>query len=621
MPIAANPDVPSSVWTPGTYIYISTTPQTPGAIQPRRRLVLLAPMLHSGAALTQAPYNLAGGTGNPNEVVQHTQQNRVNLFYGRRSGAAQRFREAASHVPAGIDIFVAPVVEAQGTGFSGVATALLTVSGIAVGAGEISIWLCGHLVRVGVANGDTPAIISTAIRNAILSQVPDAPLVPAPVINNETIPLTYIHRGEVGNDKPIVVRIPDGLNGITISPGTITITTNSLGKGGNPSVFTLKVGSLALSVPIPVATTPTDAATMIAAAINTATFPVRATALAGVVTLLYRNDWVVHRISVASTEDVKGQVYTLADRHDSSGSIASVATVPGTPTATALGGVGTPNLSAVLSNLAKQDAFQEWASEFTDANSLQFVSQHIETYANGLNQKDQRLTFGLTTDVETAKLAPTTSSPALTNYWRYTGVLCQDFPQQAAQLASMTAAALCVTSQPFNFDGYELTSENSNVPNYTARQEVQLDPATRDVAMRGYHLTVVQGLNGRNLITRGVTTWGALDNLDWVNWSYGRMFDLLRFYLIARLNERFGGRILFVKGPPRVPNGFTLSDVEAAVYGVLAEQDGVIVDGAGNLRSRIKAELDPDDDTRIRISLAHRPPKEIHVKTGVIAGP
>lgn len=619
MTIAANPDVLSSVWTPGTYIYLSTTPQTPGAVQPKRRLLLLAPMLTPGAAMTQAPYNLTAGTATANDVQQHTQQDRVDTAYGRRSGVAQRFREACSHRPSGLDIFVAPVAEPTGTGFSGVATALLTVIGTATGAGELWIFACGQLLRVGVANGDTGATIASSIRTAWLSQILDAPLVPAPLIGS-TVPLAYVHRGEIGNDKPIIVRIPDGLTGISLSPGTITLSSPSKGKGANPSVFTLKVGSFSLSVSIPVGTTAAAAATLIAANINVATFPLRATATGDVVTLLYNNDWVVHRISIASTEDAGGQIYTLADRHNSAGAITSIATVPGTPTPTALGGVGTPNLSTVIANLSKQEAFQEWATEFTDVTSLQLLSQHIEAHANGLNQKDQRLCFGLTTDVETAKLAVTMPQPALTTSWRCAGILAQDFPQQAAHLASMTAAALCAATLPFNFDGYELSSQNSNVPNYTARNDVQLDPVTRDTAMRAYHLTVIQSIQGRNLIVRGVTTWGELDNQNWVNWSYGRMFDLLRYYLVFRLNERFSGRVMFVVGTPRVPNGFTLQDVEDAVYGVLLEQDGVIIDDAGGLRARIKAELDPEDKTRIRIAIPHRPPLESHVKTGVIAG-
>lgn len=627
-PLDMNPDVPVTSWGPDVQIAIDTAPVASSAVGDPVRVLILTPMVHQGSPMTGAPYNQIAGLAQPNTVLQYASSSKVEQAFNRRSGSATRWREAYAQVPSGIDVFVAPVQEASGSGFSGFASAIIQVIGTAVGAGEILIWLCNHLVRVAVASGDTAAVIAANILAQIPLQAPYSPLIVHPsLIGTDTVGLAYIHRGEIGNDRPIRVQIPSSITGVALAAGTITITTNAAAGG---SVFTINVGSYSLPVAIPSSSTPANSATLIDAAINAATFPVRSTVSSNVVTLLYGYDssdgWVVDRISVASTEATGGQVYTLSDRHNHAtptASLGTVATVPATATATALAGSGTPNLTAVLANIIKdKDGYSEWVCEFTDPTSVRAVTTAtIEVQGNGANNKSQRVTFASSEPLDTARtritgaLAP---SPDLTGYWRSAYLHGQDLPMQATTAAAMLAAALAVAEQPKNFDGFELVSQDPRVPIAPSRQDVELSGASRDVAMRSYHLTPLIGVRGRLRVQRGVTTWGAI-NIEWADFSFGRCFDRDRSGMRHFLSNRFAGRIYFSHTEPRIPDGFTDVDIQDAVIEYQALRNGITIDGADSLRQFVKVRRNPSDGSRLDITYRQRPPRELHKLVGIVS--
>lgn len=648
MAVPANPNVSSSVWTPDTYIYISTQPVSTGSRQPKN-LLLLAPFLNTLAALVVAGagnvYNLPSGTADPNSVEQYTSVDRTNTYFGRRSPLANDFRAAIQAQPIGLNIYCGAVIEPSsgtpGTDFPGVATALLGVVGTAVGSNEIKIWIKGYLHRIAVANGDSNATIAAAILTAMggsgtnapttagatNDQQPDRPFVPgvlvagSPIASMQVAPVVCVSRGEVGNSKPIVVDIPPEITGIYLSPGIIAIATN--GSGG--SNFTLRCGSQSITVAIPDTTTPTAAATLIAAAINAATFPLSATTSVGNLILKYRNGWAVHRIQCNSTEPGGGQTYTLKDRlNDAHGAIASTATVAGSTAYTALQGSGTPTLTTVLSNRLKKGPMMEWHSHYIDSTSLGAIYTHVEQYANGYYQENQRVTFGSDevldatgTGIKNAKQRITDTSTALTNSWRYAELVSQDCFSGISNLSVELAADLCAADLPYNFDGHIL-AQGTFAPVLPPRSDTELDPATADVAMRTYHLTPVRGINGQCVITRGVTTWGA-SNTEWSDFSYGRTFDDSRYRIRSYFNQQFTGKVLFTGTSPRVDNAFTLQDVENAGRTWLLSRDGITIDGAKELARYVVAELDPDDATFIRFAMRLRPPREAHVKAGTLS--
>jgi len=625
MALPTNPNVPSTVFTPDTYLYISTAPVTTGTPQPKN-LLILAPAILSGAAILASPYSLTAGTADPSKIAQYTDITTANAALGRRSAAANRLRAALQSQPIGLNIYVGAVPEPTNSGFTGVATKLLTFVGTAVGSGEIKVRVCGFLFRVSVASGDTAATVAATTLTAMggagggtNSQQPDAPFVPASLIS-ASVPLTYVHRGETGNDFPVQVTIPPEITGLTVGPGTIAIATN--GSGG--SVFTIRCGALSRSISIANGTTPTDAATAIAADLNANPFPLSAVASTSNVILKYRSGWVVNRIQLSSTEPGGGQTYTMSDRHDSAGAITSVATVAGSTTYTALAGSGTPTLTTVLANRARMVPMSEWFSEFIDSTSLGAIATHVELYANGYYQGNQRVFFGSGevldasgTGLANAKDRLTAPSPALTTSWRYVELHNQDAASQAGNAAVSLAADVCAATLPFNFDGHILAQ--GDAPLFPPRAEVALDPSSADTAMRSYFLTVATDDGfGRVKIIRGVTAWGST-NREWSDFSYGRMFDDARYRLREFLNQRFSGKVLFTETAPRVDNAFTLEDVEDAVKEWMISRDGITVDGARTLGQFVVAETDPDDGTYIRLAFRLRVPREAHVKSGVIS--
>jgi len=612
-----NPDVPSTAQIPDTYLYISTAPTSIGTTQPKD-LFLVATGILGGSQITNAPYSLTPGTATPNEIKQYSDSARVNLAFHRKSPIANRFRSALQEVPIGINFYLASVQEPSNTLFAGFATKLLTFGGTAAGSGEIKIRVCGHECAVPVANGDTAATIAATAKSA-LDKLLDAPMVTARLIGGVTLPLTYVVRGADGNDSPILVEVPPELTGVTVSPGTITVATTSLGASGNPSLFTLQCDSTAYAVAIPVGSTPTQAAALIAAAINATTGPLAATAAASMVTLLHRSGWYCRKLQVSSTEDAAGQTYGLADRHDSAGAIQMVSTIAGNPALTGLGGAGAPILTVLLGNASKKaGGFSEWAVDYLDATSTSAIYSHVEQYGNGYYQKNQRVTFVSTDPLETAKTVATSATPQLGNSWRYAVGVYQGAACQGGAYAAQVAARLCATDLPYNMDGMQLVS-GALAPMTPGRSETDLTPTSMDVALGSYKLFVLTGINGIVTVLRGKTVWTA-SNFEWGDWSYGRTFDAVRYGMRAFLNDRFRGRVLFRGGGTvRVPNGFTLQDVKDAIAEYLDSIDGVIVDGAKDLKRYIAAEPSQTDPGLIRIFFRERPPRELHIISGVVA--
>ena len=293
---------------------------------------------------------------------------------------------------------------------------------------------------------------------------------------------------------------------------------------------------------------------------------------------------------------------------------------------TGLMGSGVPTLTTLLANKAKMAPMMEWFSEYVDSTSLGAISTHVEQYANGYFQQNQHVTFGSSAVLDVASSVTGVAaandilgapSPALTNYWRYDEVVTQDTFCQMGAICVELAADLCAANLPFNFDGHYI-AQGSQVPILPPRADTELDPATVDTAMRSYYLTVAQGDNGRVKIVRGVTSW-SFTNTEWADFSYGRMFDDARFRLREFLNQQFNGKVLFTATSPRIDNAFTLVDVEDAVRTWLLSRDGITVDGAQSLGRFVRAEVDPDDGTFIRLAFRLRVPREAHVKSGVIS--
>jgi len=625
--IPLNPDVSSNQFEPGIFLSISTAPA--GATGgPVPQVLVLGPAILSGAVMTGAPYSLTAGTATANEISARYDVGDIARAYHRRSPLAQALRSALQEVPVGLTIFGAAAPEPTASGFAGVASAIITVGGTAVGSGVVRGWLCGWPFNFIVSNGDTAATVATNMKAAIDAQTPDATMLTGALISSVTVSLAFSVRSEVGNERPVVLSVPNTITGLTFSPGKITITGDAVGAAAASSLFTLTCGTQSLSVAIAVGQTPTQQATTIAAAINAATFPLRASAALGVVTLLHGSGWVVHRITCASTEDGGGSTYTLADRHDHGNppAISSAATTPGSAVATALQGAGVPTLTTLLANRAKGDGvsnvYSEWFSEYSDSTSAAAIYNHVEQYAGGGlgAQQGQRVFYADGRALETAKTVVTNPSPALTNSWRYAVGVSQDMVSRTANASAQLAARVAALALPFNVDGLPLRSGTQ--PLLPPRPETDLDPSSRDVAMRNYYLTCYGGSNGQVRVVRGVTTWGGGGNNDrtWSDFSFGRLFDDARYRLRNFLAARFTGRVLFDVGVSiRVANGFTTEDVRTAVIEWLESRDGITINNAKFLARLVQVGVDANDPTQINIAVKLNVPREIHKIAGVLS--
>jgi hypothetical protein len=69
----------------------------------------------------------------------------------------------------------------------------------------------------------------------------------------------------------------------------------------------------------------------------------------------------------------------------------------------------------------------------------------------------------------------------------------------------------------------------------------------------------------------------------------------------------------------RVPNGFTPQDVKDASGEYLDSIDGVICDGARDLKKYIAVEPSRNNPGFLRIFFRERPPRELHIISGVVA--
>lgn len=434
-----------------------------------------------------------------------------------------------------------------------------------------------------------------------------------------TLPLTYVTRGLDGNDSPLLIDIPPEITGISIAFASLTVATNAAGASGSASLFTLHDDAIDYIVSIPVATTPAQAAALIIAEINATTGPLSAMAVGPSVTLLARSGWYSRKLTVASTEDGGGQTYRLYDRHDSAGAITSVVTTAGTATATSLQGSGAPTLTTLLNNATKkQNGYTEWSADYLDATSTSALYATVEPQADGFNQKGQRVTFVSTDPLETARDVATSASPQLGNSWRYSVGVAQGGGVQGGAYSAQTSARLCATDLPFNFDGQALTI-GVDAPMLPGRTDTDLTDTSKDVAMGQYHLFVIEGRNGVPTIVRGKTTWTA-SNTEWGDWSYGRTFDKVRFGMRAFLQTRFKQTVLFtVSDTIRVPNGRKPRDIKNAIGEYLDSIDGVICDGAKDLKKFIAVEPVQGVSGFVRIFFRERPPRELHIISGVIA--
>src|SRR5579863_3146055 len=211
---------------PGVYIQINLEAPGGGVDELNRRLLILA-------------YKRAFGTAAPNTPFQVLSQQDADDRSGRGSDGARGYAAAVAQIGAGnIDAFICPLLEPSGGQAS---TYNIIFSGTATASGAIDLTICGQPIdSVGVNIGDTAVIVAENIQAAI-AELLDIPV--TSTVNNATITLTYVHKGDVGDDLPIRVDITNA-TGIRCSPGSI----NFIGAPSNPGSVRVTIGATTITV-------------------------------------------------------------------------------------------------------------------------------------------------------------------------------------------------------------------------------------------------------------------------------------------------------------------------------------------------------------------------------------
>jgi len=571
---AVNPDLPGSWLIPGIYFKLNLSGSGAGLNTVSKRLLLWG-------------YRLSSGSQPPDSPVQITQQADVNTYFGQGSDIARLYAASISQVGGGVcDVYCMGINEpSSGTA----ATHLITFAGPATAAGSVDVWICGYKTSVGVANGDSASTVGTNVAAAIYL-LKDIPVTAS---GTSTVTLTYRHKGVIGNDLPVIVNI-NNATGITASPGTIAFSGTASGAG----TTSISIGGTTISATI----SNSDSASVIASALNTAinagAYPVTASVSSSTVTLFYAPDRAVHRIT---------------------GSITAAITTTITP-AVGTAGAGTPTLTTALTNAAALTAFPFWCSAFNDTSSLGTLSTHIETYADGLNQKGQRLFYCSTEALATAGAIPVGTTPLLTATPRYRALWEVDSPQQAYELAGRAAAEATITDYPpRNYDGVALKTRGT-VPLLHPHKVVRSSPSDQNAALYSYFMTpiVVDESTGTLRILRGRTTSNASDQRLW-DWGCIDTLDYYRYDLNAFLYDRFKQKSVKLTGTPKTTNTITPQSIIDAVYErAKTWDDNDLFDDIDSLKNSIVVNADPTVSGRFDIAVPGRPPVPFHQGAGNI---
>lgn len=581
MAIAQNPFLPFSYLVPGVYMYLNLN--STGPTQANRRALILG-------------YKLSTGTAQYNVPIRVNNQDEANAYFGRGSMTARCVAAFQSQLigGAGADLFVCPVPEPSGTSNTSLikfqATAksdgTIDTNTSAQSSGYVNIFICGYLASVQISNGDTFATIAA---NALIeiNKLLDIPVTAS--ASTDTITLTARHVGVEGIDIPIVISFSNSQMKVGAVAGTLTFATGPNTTGGS---VTLTANTKTLVVTLANPSTDTASATAVVTALNANAFPLTGGYAAGVVSLYYAQDRVVHRISASISSSIAPQTIALAVGTTGSGSV---------------------NLTNALTSIAAASAYRIWVTCFNDVTSLGTISTHIETYVNSPYDKGQTVHFGSTQSLTVAGAIPVGTTPLLTATPNYDEDWCPGSPQQAYEIAARTGAIVISNDFiPQNYDGFQLRTAN-NVPLLNPHQAERPTLSDQNTAMATYFMTpiVVNGL-AQLVILRGTTTFKPGD-LRLTDWSTILTLYYYRDDLKVYLYGLFKGKSIKVYSQPTTTNCVTPQGVADAVFGRLLFYDNLdYFDGAAQLKDLVQAAVDAQVPTRIDVALPMRPPANLH---------
>lgn len=596
MPTFATSGLSVNYRIPGVYVEVELGSQL-GSILPNKRLLI------PGYALSTStkPFNVPWLPGTSREVRE---------AHGPNSPITRAYEAAKSQLKAGIgaEIWIAPLPEPSGgTAATHFVEFMAAPSGGVLGAATAAaipdtcrITFAGRGATFGIDAGDTLATIATKAKTA-LDAVPDLPVTISRV--GAKLTATDLVKGELGNDMPIIVEFDSkGASGIAASPGVFEYTGTATLAGS----ATLGLNAHSASVTIGGTNTPIQSAQATVAKIRSDGYCVDAaipgTPTDGKVTLFYRNGRAAHRLDIA------------------------LVTVTGQTVAAAVGtlGVGTPDLTNLLTKLRSLPAFRVWALFWEDTSNWSSACSHIETEAASPKQKRQ-VVISCTSkrgELLRATNLPAATSPKLTSSPRYNLMWQQGAVQQGYELAvRYAAAAVSQDYQAPNLNAVKLKTADGvplGIPDMGDRptdDEVNLMIDT-------YHFGAI-GVDGdgENAIIGSFTTYAAQSTRDVKYQKFSGIYavdfmcDDMRYFLW----KRFGQRNLKPNGKPRSARTVSPDQVKSAVFERILYYDVEldIYDGAKEMRDAVMAAV-LQIPTRINVAAPLRPVADLD-QTDILA--
>ena len=590
MPIPLNPDLPTSYQVPGVYTFLSRVGSAP--LADNRRILLLGYKTSAGIAVPGTPQRVnsegdvvtLAGTGSDLHRMY------MALLAQLSGGSGAEIWMMPMTAPSGtaqtrtIKIMQSPASAVLGTGNTG-----------AVAAGVMTLWICGWRIDVQVANGDTYDTIAANLKAQIDLIASFLPCTAG--VASDTITLTARHAALTSADLPIMVSFSSTSMALAASPGTITFATAATGAGS----ATLYVARQSASVSIAnLDTANAINAAFIAAVNSAAAFPVTAaqpSTPGAVTTLFFVNERVFNwnATSITST-------------------IATTMTPAWGASAAGLPSSSTPSLATVLTNLASQDAYRLWLTNFTGAGSyitaagfsqsgsaseysvMGTLSSHIEQYGNGQFCKGQMLVFADTRALATSGSIPAGTTPALTASPRYFMDWCPASPQQGLEIAARDVGLICqhLDYPNFNYAGAILKTDSRTpflIPNVADR------PSDSDVnsAMLSYYMAPLRANSLNQLaIVSGRTTAkpSSILGREYVFRGTALADDYIRDDLAIQMPGLIAGKTGKVYGTSRTQYTITPDAVKAKCFSRMQFYESLdIYDGADDLAPALQVQV------------------------------
>ena len=211
--------IPVNLLTPGAYVEFDNSKAIRGLIAMQSRILLIAPMLASGAAVADVPFQLASKS----DAVAKL---------GRGSVGADMV-DALFAVTNTIEAWVLPVAD-NGAGVAAQGT--VTITGTVSAAGTLCTYIAGRRIDVAAGSGATAGVMGDALATAINAEA-DLPLTAS--ASSGVVTLTCRHKGTLGNDidlrvnyYPLEEKTPAGLAITIAAMGATTL------GATNPSIAT-----------------------------------------------------------------------------------------------------------------------------------------------------------------------------------------------------------------------------------------------------------------------------------------------------------------------------------------------------------------------------------------------